>query len=140
MTGRPPRYETSRRRRIGLAAALVVLFPLAQLGAQLHVALVRHVVCPEHGALIHLARAQGHAPRGDRDAGVEAPPTAPKHQHTACVICAAPRVLSAPAGVPSIDAPPPRPPRAVALSVETSGWVRFSALARAPKTSPPFVS
>ncbi len=64
----------ARSHRLGLAAVAIVLLVVAQLGALVHEATVRHVRCSEHGELVEAAVVDAVTGRPDdvRLVGVEA--------------------------------------------------------------------
>ena len=139
----PPR----RRAPIGVLLALVCV--LAQLGAALHLGLVRHVRCAAHGELMHADMHEDSHAHGEATATVlaavevatqtvvfdtGAPGATPEHTHDHCQALAghsteptAPSVLVA---APPVTVAPP------ALVAQTPAVV--VALYRlAPKASPP---
>lgn len=128
------------RRRASLGVLLALVCIVAQLGAALHLGLVRHVRCAAHGELMHADAGHDHA---DPTTALDVSTTravvfdagaAPEHEHDHCQALAsrsveptAPAVLVA---APPVTVDPPAP---VARPL-----VVVVALYRlAPKASPP---
>ena len=137
------------RRRAPLGVLLALVCVLAQLGAALHLGLVRHVRCAAHGELMHADMHEDSHAHGEATAAVlaavevatqavvfdtGAPGATPEHTHDQCQALAghsteptAPSVLVA---APPVTVSPP------ALVAQTPAVV--VALYRlAPKASPP---
>jgi hypothetical protein len=113
------------------AAALL----FGQLGTALHLLIVDHRQCPEHGELVHAtpARDAGDAPRhtdallGTEGAGSHS------HAHCLCVVSRREAVIGGPSATDT--AAPPAPISMVAFGIDTP--VAFKRWILAPKNSPP---
>lgn len=123
-----------------LATVIAVLVGLSSLGQFAHFLLVPHAICAEHGELLELDEAHGHAeshasPSPDESAHASSE-LAAEHEH--CQLLARgqreqaeptpPTIVVLPAGV-AVAALPVLPRAAV--------FEAISALSLAPKTSPP---
>lgn len=126
------------RAALALFAALSVLAP-AQL---MHFALVQHVVCSDHGELVHQSAShEAHAERADagqeQGQGPALHADAGAHDHEHCAFAATTRealALPPPHAVVTIGATA----RSAQLTAITSDALCCDALFRlAPKTSPP---
>jgi hypothetical protein len=137
------RFRVRAPMRFRASAGLVALLALtAQLGSAVHLALVSHVACPDHGELVEVAtpRSADRASDATRSAALalDSSPAA-AHGHDHCAIAtfrreqsAAPRGHAAALPVPRsiaslVHLPDASPPPAIAL------------LSLAPKSSPPLV-
>lgn len=128
-------------RSLRLLAVLTALAcGVAQLAGFVHLALVRHAACREHGEWIHVdaERAHSHASRDEAPAGPALDTREDAHGHDHCLIALSgrDRALAAPldAAVPSTArlasvAPRGPPPSPAACAIDP--------LRVAPKNSPP---
>jgi hypothetical protein len=122
-----------------LAAATALAFALTTLLGMLHEAAITHVVCVQHGELIHddaIASAPS-APSGTTAATLSdlAAPARPSHEH--CALASAMRASRTLPGAPSI-VPARVTAREVPLALLRVVAARDRELYRtAPKTSPP---
>jgi len=130
-------------KRLTLARLLVVLCALSLFAGDLfrglHLLTTRHVLCPEHGELIHAGEEAPAQRSGDtQDRAAVAPDGASGHHHDHCGVAATrPReehgVATAPSPLAGVA------PKAVATSAvpQLPRVVRVPVLSYAPKVSPP---
>ncbi|MBI2895357.1 MAG: hypothetical protein HYY06_17515 [Deltaproteobacteria bacterium] len=123
-----------------LTIPLASMCLIAQIGSAVHLVMVRHRICPEHGEVVDAVRQHGltHGPEWTPSASLRSP-AAPRgpHEHDHCLfalerreqLCAGGGPVFARIAAPVRAAPPPAAlalaPRAIALYVV------------APKSSPP---
>lgn len=124
------------------AFAVVWVLLFGNLATVVHAVTVRHVTCPEHGELVHLAVAPSDAeaqigPTDGRGSLQEGPVTGAPRAHHHCGICAlgrdrVARTVQAPRAVVAapLAAPPPTPP-------VDAPRAQLAVYQFAPKTSPP---
>lgn len=141
-----PRTTTRPRSTPWSAVALALVCLVAQAASYLHLAVVRHVQCPEHGELVHLGPSTAAGPEvaletvGDTDAhhlrGAAASPSW-THDEGHCLVGFSQRSRAGLGQAPSRLAPPtatrPLPP-------DEASAPRIAAVALyrlAPKASPP---
>jgi hypothetical protein len=113
---------------------LAVIFVAGQLGGAVHNLLVSHVVCLEHGEVIHSSAAPERQPASPHR-GVAASPVR-GHEHDVCLIALhrRERVAQTAPAVASAPAPADRSPIALAVVASAKSTRLFEL---APKTSPP---
>lgn len=136
---RPRAFDAFSRRT---AFAALVLFFVGSIASSLHMALVRHAVCAEHGEVVHLAPADatpvcGASAQAHPGSVWSPAPSASEDGHDHCTIAAQTRVRGM-AWTP-YRAAPQSEPEVVARDC-APGPARvpgFSRLFLAPKHSPP---
>jgi hypothetical protein len=134
----PRSWRAPTRRRPAALALVSLLCVLAQAGALLHMVLVRHQTCAEHGELVH-ARAVTGSPAGRETAGPSvAPVDEPASDGDAdhCLLFAVARAQGAAAPDPVVGAVPRPTTRSWPPAAPPAPRVH-ERLRLAPKTSPP---
>ena len=137
----PPKRR-QRPLHIVLSFLLAVLCPVWQIGASIHEAAVRHVVCADHGEMTHAAPSPGHRSSShdsgpaSRQAGVEGDQSGIGHEHEHCPFSG---LLRRQASIPTLAA------SLTTLTFESPAFGEPTIyvapgtrlLLNAPKTSPP---
>lgn len=130
--------------RILPALLLIALFVACQMAGLLHMAMVRHAVCPADGDLIHpgsdgRAALRSAAPDEKQPASLAARSTAhAEHGHDHCLLAAqrGSEKLVRPVRQGALPAPAaPAPPGSTQEAPRCAGFIALFRLA--PKTSPP---
>lgn len=146
------RLSRALARRLLAAATLLVAF-LAVLGGPLHMLVVRHAVCPEHGELLHVAAdappplscglpshgsaaERSRAGRGSEGPGYTGAPGGAEVEHTTCDVALLGRESFVPSA-PSAGEVSAAPSVVAALGDQTLVHVSFPRFLLAPKQSPP---
>jgi hypothetical protein len=126
----------------GLTIAVAVLLFCGQLSSWVHLALVPHAICAEHGELIHVVQAPAFdgtpAPKAGESSLVASAPVEVEHAHDHCQFGPHHRApaMTAPRApvVAENRVVPPRPP---ILGASAPAVRAISLYLLAPKTSPP---
>ena len=118
--------------------AVVVAASLAQFAALSHEMTVRHIRCAEHGELTHVASSASEAAATAADVGRAVRPhttgLADAHEHCGRALLLTAGATISPPALSGELAPPPAAPVPTAPRLARG---RDTALAAAPKTSPP---
>lgn len=83
------RTGRAAKRAVALAAALLV--PASQVAPLVHLALVRHATCPEHGELIELGAGAVHGAPAPEGSVSRSPAAGEDHEHDHCLLACQPR-------------------------------------------------
>ncbi|MDD9944655.1 MAG: hypothetical protein OXU20_26655 [Myxococcales bacterium] len=139
-------HECARLWRRTLVRYLAVLVGLTcvvvQFSTALHMLLVEHVSCAEHGGWVHADEEHAAGHEGAHDEVVPDSPAlaasdaAGEHRHEHCLLCPERRKLALPAPVPDLHLPAGHD-REATLVGQAASTPPASIHAYAPKTSPP---
>lgn len=125
--------DRARARAFALLTGLVCL--LGQLGAVVHLGVVRHVRCAEHDALVHAERPGAEAAPVEGAAAL--PVEAAEHADEHCLVAELRRTEWQGPTATSTAAPAPTAPDVPALDREVAPAAPVDLLRLAPKSSPP---